>query len=272
MHKAAVIGSPLSHSLSPFLFQEFSKATGRSIEYRAQEISADDLASAYTEAQAAGIVGWNVTLPHKVRILDFVGARDESVDAVGAANVVRFRDNRAFNTDAMGFLAPLEREGFSPFGHRALIFGAGGAARAVGAALKGARAADILFVNRTGEKARDLAHRFGGRALTPDDAQLPEELAQADLVINATSLGLGGEGTPLPHGLAPRKGAWAYDLVYNPAETPFLAAAEREGAQTFGGMPMLVAQGAAAWRLWFDETLPPAALKDAEAALARRLK
>ena len=270
--KAAVIGTPLGHTLSPEVFQQFAAKMGRDIEYKPLELASERLAVAFALARSDGTVGWNITLPHKIAALSLVDEIDSSAQEIGAANVIRFgQTTTAFNTDALGFLAPMEREGFSPFGHRAVVFGAGGAARAVAAALHSVRAAEVLIVNRTLSKAQTLAADFSARAMAPDDAGLADAVAQADLLVNATSLGLGGEGNPLPKGMAPRRGAWAYDLVYRPIETPFLLAAKAAGAETFCGLPMLVAQAAATWRIWFNETIPNEALVEIEATLARRI-
>ncbi|MFH1725899.1 MAG: shikimate dehydrogenase, partial [Elusimicrobiota bacterium] len=130
----------------------------------------------------------------------------------------------------------------------------GGAARAVCAALARAGAGEVDVLNRTPAKAEALAARFGARAGSLEAAAAL--VSAADLVVNATSVGLDGTGSPLPPGQRFKAGAWAYDLVYRPAETPFLRAAREGGAGALGGMGMLVAQAAATWRIWFGEIVP----------------
>ncbi|MBI5211402.1 MAG: shikimate dehydrogenase [Elusimicrobia bacterium] len=252
---AAVVGRPVRHSLSPRLFKLLAAELGRELRYRAVEVDARRLAQALGSARRGPWVGWNVTLPHKVRILSLLDGLDDSARAAGAANVVRFEDGRAmgYNTDAAGFLVPLGRAGFAVRGCRAVVLGAGGAGRAACLALTRAGARRVLVFNRTFENARVVAAGLG--AVAGPLSQAAEAVREADLVVNATSLGLEGRGCPLAPGARFKTGALAYDLVYRPALTPFLAQARAGGAGTLGGLGMLVGQALETWRIWFGETV-----------------
>jgi shikimate dehydrogenase len=149
-----------------------------------------------------------------------------------------------------------------------VVLGAGGAARAVCAALRGRGVGELVDGNRTAEKARELARLFKGKALDWGSGELEDAVSRAELVVNATALGLGGEGSPLPPGARFRRGALAYDLVYRPRLTPFLRAAQGAGARCLGGLGMLVSQAAAAWRIWLGGTFTPSLLQGIEEDLA----
>jgi len=267
---AAVIGDPVAHSLSPDIFRAFSREAGRPLSYRALRVPLERLKDGVRRAKKSGWIGWNVTLPHKIAIIGLLDELDASAREIGAVNVVRFARGRAvgYNTDAEGFWEPLRRRGFSARGSRAVVFGAGGAARAACAALM-AQKAEVVVLNRTEARARALSEALKLR-WAPMSA-CAAELAAADLVVNATSAGLDGRACPLPEGAAFKPGALAYDLVYRPARTPFLKRAEQGGARTLGGLAMLVAQAAATWKIWFTEDVPAGSAERIEAELDRRI-
>ena len=207
----------------------------------------------------SGFRGANVTIPHKVAALALADEASDTARAVGAANTLTFDGGRiaAENTDAGGFLAAL---GEPPAGMRALVLGAGGAARAVVWALVDAGAADVAVWNRTPVRARELAETLGARAV-----ERPEP---ADLVVNATSVGLEpGDGLDaLP--LGGLDGATiACDLVYRPdALTPFAAWGTRAGARVVDGLEVLVRQGAIAFEAWTGRTAPLGTMRGAARA------
>jgi shikimate dehydrogenase len=191
----------------------------------------------------SGYAGANVTIPHKLAALELADSASDVARAIGAANTLTFGDGiAADNTDAPGFIDAL---GESPRGLRALVLGAGGAARAVVWALADAGAADVAVWNRTPERARELAEAFGARAVTAAEP--------ADIVVNTTAVGLheGDDAAQLPlHGLGqPRL---ACELVYrgDGAQTPFAAWATRAGARVVDGIEILVRQGALSFRRW----------------------
>ncbi|TBR26230.1 shikimate dehydrogenase [bacterium] len=265
--KAAVVGDPVAHSLSPRLFAFWSKARGRDLEYEALKVTHAAFRETFTYARSESVwVGWNVTLPHKELAAQLSDELDASAEQPGAANVLLFRDGRAigYNTDAQGFLDSLTAAGCEPFGTRCVVLGAGGAAAGVVAALRRSGAADVMVLNRTPERAASLAKRFGLAYGGLEGAA--GVIAGADLVVNATAAGLGG-GSPLPDGARFREGAWAVDLLYRPQETPFMAQARAAGARPLGGLGMLVRQGAAAWKLFFGDALGEPEIRAGEAHL-----
>ena len=266
---AAVVGWPVAHSLSPRIFRAFRTAMDRPLFYRALSVKPELLESTLLAAAKGGWVGWNVTLPHKVTALELMDRVDATAQEAGAVNAVRFLKGKSigYNTDADGFLMPLARRGVELKGRRCVVLGAGGAARAVCASLLRVRVAEILVFNRTASKARALASAFGGRVGDWDVYNRRKAAAEADLVVNATSIGMDGKSSPLPTLTSFKPGALAYDLVYRPLETPFLKEARESGVMAMGGVGMLVAQAEATWRIWFDEELPDGLLAEVEAEL-----
>lgn len=225
------------------------------MDYRALPIKPGDLESAVKSAKAEPWVGWNVTIPHKVNILPLMDSLDASADDIGAVNVVHFRDKAAigYNTDAEGFITPLRQIGFPVDGCRAVVFGSGGAARAVCQSLVNARA-DVMVVGRTLSHIRPLERAFGVRSAGMDKAS--EWSAKADLIVNATPLGMDGKSSPVPSKTRFKTGSLAYDLVYKPSQTPFLKQALAQGIRPLGGLAMLVGQAVATWKIWFNEDVP----------------
>jgi shikimate dehydrogenase len=254
-------------------------ATGRRGAYVACDVPPERLGDAVRGLLALGFSGANVTVPHKVAVMHLADRLDASAVAAGAVNVLAVADGRleGFNTDGPGFLRSLEEAGWDPAGRRAVLLGAGGAARAVAAALLQAGAQRVTVANRTPERGAELVGRLGaaapGRleACAWDSTELLERLRSADLVVNCTSVGMHpreGE-TPLAD-LAPLPSTCLVaDLVYNPPETALLRAARRRGLATHGGVGMLAWQAALAWEIWFGEVGPVAVFADAaQAALA----
>ncbi len=265
--RAAVVGDPVAHSLSPRLFGRWAEGRGRALAYEALRIPPSEFRGELARARNEGVwLGWSVTLPHKEAAASLADEVDPSAEQPGSANVLLFRDGRAIahNTDGQGFLDSLSAAGAEPFGLRAVVVGAGGAAAGVVAALRRAGAAEVVVLNRTPARAAALAKRFGLAYAGLDAAA--GFVGTADLVVNATAAGLSG-GSPLPPGTPFRAGAWAVDLLYRPKETPFMAAARAAGARPLGGLGMLVRQGALAWRLFFGDVLREDEVRSGEAYL-----
>jgi shikimate dehydrogenase len=270
---AAVIGDPVRHSLSPAIHNAAFRALGLDWIYVALVVPDAALPAALAGTRALGLGGLSVTMPHKAAVAAAVDRRTTDVDALGAANtvVVDGGDLVGHNTDGPGFLDALRRdEGFDPAGRRCVVVGAGGAARAVVRALAAAGAADVAVVNRNAERRHRAVALAGpvGRGGTVEDAD------GADLVVNATPIGMGpviagpGGEVPLPVP-AERLGAGqlVIDLVYDPPLTPFLVAARNRGAAVANGVGMLVHQAAHAFRLW-TALEPPLEVMSAAATAA----
>jgi len=270
-----VIGDPVSHSLSPLLHNAAFDAMGMDWVSVGFEVRAGRAAEALGGMRALGIAGLSVTTPHKEAAASSVDELSDLAKALGAANCVIARDGRLLgdSTDGEGFLEALRRgTGFDPSGRRCAVIGAGGAARAVVLALARAGAGEVVVLNRTRERAVVAAALAGeaGRVGTDDD------LPAVDLVVQATSLGMtggaagsragdGGDVAPGSQELAVdpdllRPSQLVVDLVYHPALTPMLRAAEERGARTLGGLGMLVHQAALAVERWTGREAPVEAM------------
>ena len=243
----AVIGHPVAHSKSPWIHAEFARACGQDIEYGRIDAPADGFRAAVEAFRAAGGKGLNVTLPFKEEAFRYCGAASARARAAGAANTLDFKSGcRADNTDGVGLVRDLASNLAFPLRERrALLVGAGGAARGVAGALLEAGVALLVIANRTASKAAALAERFPG-AHASGFAAL--EGRSFDLVVNATSAGLSGESPQLPPGLLGRN-VLAYDMVYG-KDTPFLASARAAGARACDGIGMLVEQAAESFFIW----------------------
>lgn len=247
----AVLGNPIAHSLSPPMHNAWLAAAGIDAAYVALPIEGD----VFGALPALGLFGANVTVPHKERAAAIATRKDDAVTRLGAANVLHFApggDVAAFNTDAPGFVASLDQDapGWRSRVNTALVIGAGGAARAIAWGLAAAGVPRILVSNRTEARAHEVCAICPGSAPWPW-ANLGDAFAQADLIVNATSLGLAGGPSPeWPIAAAPAH-ALVADAVYKPLETPLLAGAKARGLATVDGLGMLIHQGALAFEIWF---------------------
>jgi shikimate dehydrogenase len=274
-----VIGDPVAHSLSPLIHNAAFDAMGLDWVSVAFRVAAGHVPEAFSGMRALEIAGLSVTTPHKDAAAASVDELSELARRLGAVNCVIWRDGLLFgdSTDGEGFVRALRRGcEFDPQGSRCAVFGAGGAARAVVVALAEAGATEVVVVNRTRERALRAATLAGdvGRVGSPKD------VTGADLVVQATSLGMAGAPSreesntpsraPKPGADAPYGGSAAMpvdpdllhrgqlvaELVVNPLVTPFMEAAEARGARAFGGLGMLVHQAALAIELWTGEQAP----------------
>jgi shikimate dehydrogenase len=258
-----VLGDPVDHSLSPAMHNAAFAAAGLPHVYLRYRVPAVALPAAMREAKALRMGGLNLTVPLKEAVLPLLDAITREAERAGAVNTIVFsRDGRTLgdNTDGEGFLRALRgRIGFR--GARAVIIGAGGSARAVGAALCRAGCAAIIVANRTvarGERLAERLARLGGAAIrvVPLAALARGDvLESAALVVNATPLGLAGARLRVRYAAAPGRCLFV-DLVYAPRPTPFLAGARRAGRPTLDGAHMLLHQGALAFEAWTGQRAP----------------
>jgi shikimate dehydrogenase len=256
---AAVIGWPVHHSLSPAMQNAAIEDLGLDWIYVALAVRPEGLAAALAGARAIGMVGLSVTIPHKQAVMGLLDRIDPVAEAIGAVNTVHFTEDGGsvgYNTDAEGYVRTVEAESAARFaGATVLQIGAGGAGRAMAAGALAAGAARLLLHNRTAKTARELAatlrERYPSSAVeSVEEGDLIARSGEAGIIANATSLGLReGDALPLPE-VALRPGQVVFDTVYNPAETPLLAAARRAGALPVGGLGMLARQGARALEIW----------------------
>jgi shikimate dehydrogenase len=269
---AGVIGTPIRHSLSPVIFNAAFGAAGLDWAYLAFEVPEGAAGLALGGVRALGIEGLSVTMPHKAAVIAGLDSLSDDAAALGAVNCISRRGTllHGDNTDGPGFADALRiDEGIEVAGARCVVVGAGGAGRAVARALGQAGASSIAILNRSAEPAARAAALAGPAA----SVGTPADLADADLVVNATPLGMGvvittaGEPEPLPVDVD-RLGAGqvVVDLVYHPAVTPLLAAARERGLRTVNGLGMLIHQAALAFRLWTGEDPPLEAMSAAAVA------
>lgn len=250
-----LLGHPVGHSLSPRLQNAALVHAGLALRYEALDVPPDRLA-ATMKALAAERAAGNVTIPHKAAVHALSARRTAEAERVGAVNTFWHEGDALVgdNTDVAGFEALARRVlGELPAGARVVVLGAGGGAAAVCAAITCWRAAQVAIIGRSPARAEALASRFPGVAVVAGlDAE--QALAAADIVVNATPVGLGDDAHPVPLG-ALRRDAAVMDLVYRPGETAWVRAARAAGHRAADGLEMLIAQGAHAFERWFG--FPP---------------
>lgn len=256
-----LLGHPVGHSLSPAMQAAAFTACGVDARYLAVDVTPAELAGAVRELRQPDVVGANVTVPHKVAVMPLMDELSADARRVGAVNTVMRRGSRLVgdNTDSQGFLLALGELGLEPRGLRCVVLGAGGAARAVAAALLAA-GAEVALHNRSRSRAEQLAAELAplGHVALPAATELGAVVRAAELLVQASAAGMegvAGGALPLPEGLLPRAGA-VMDLVYRPLETPLLARARAAGLATQSGLPMLLHQGALAFERWFRRPAP----------------
>jgi len=274
-----VMGWPIEHSVSPAMHNAAFAALGLDGCYLAFAVPPQRLPEAVRGVRALGLRGVNVTVPHKQAVIALMDELTPEAARIGAVNTILVRGGSVIdgattsegpalvghNTDASGFLAALREAGFEPRGCRALVLGAGGAARAVVYALASV-GAQVTILNRRPERAAALAAEYASffpAARLSAEILAPEVLARvapgADLVVNATSLGMAPaiDTTPWPEETPFPAGGLLFDLVYNPRQTRCMNQALAAGARALDGLRMLVYQGAEAFQLWTG-VRPPA--------------
>lgn len=255
---AGVIGHPISHSKSPRLHGHWLKTYGINGHYIPMDVAPQDLAQVVRMLPKAGFVGVNITIPHKEAVMAVADQITDRATLIGAVNTLIFREDGrilADNTDGYGFMENLRAGApdWDPKSGPAVVFGAGGAARAVISALAEAGVPEVIVTNRTRVRADKLKDDFGQRVTVADWVQAGNVVEDARLVVNTTSLGMIGKPelrVPLD-GL--RADAVVTDLVYAPLKTRLLAEAEEMGCTTVDGLGMLLHQAVPGFERWFGE-------------------
>ncbi len=262
----ALIGDPIEHSVSPVMHNAAFRKLGLDYVYVPFRVKAGELAQAVDGLRALNIMGFNVTIPHKVSIIPMLDGLDPLAEKIGAVNtVVNDGGNfRGYNTDAVGFLQALLERGIEPDGKDVVVLGAGGASRAISYVLA-ERNAHLTILNRQLELdwAEELAHRIYHdfekevRVLELSSENLAAALEGADILVNATSVGMSPQSqeSPAPAELL-RSDLVVFDIVNNPVRTRLLKDAQAAGARTIEGVEMLVWQGALAFEKWVGQKAP----------------
>jgi shikimate dehydrogenase len=259
----AIIGDPVEHSMSPAMQNAAFASLKLDYVFVPFHVRAGDLQKAIEGIRALGMRGLGVTIPHKVAVMQYLDEIDPLAEKIGAVNIIVNKNGtlKGHNTDGPGFLRALLNADVEPGGKAVAILGAGGAARAIGFVLA-ERGAKLTILNRTPDKAEELAQRMSRsankvEALPLDKSNLSKALPKAEIVVNCTSVGMS------PHGEETIVDAWmlhagqvVFDSVYNPMQTLLLKEAEKAGAKTISGVEMLVCQGAVAFELWTGQKAP----------------
>jgi shikimate dehydrogenase len=270
---AGVIGNPITHTLSPAMHNAAFQTLGIAAVYVPLGVPEAGLIPLIETLQSLKALGANVTVPYKEKVFAWLG-RDhcsDNANKIGAVNTLIFKDGEIFghNTDSLGFSLCLHEAGFLIPGNRAVLLGGGGAARAVAFPLLNTQirslAVSEIDRERVDRMALDLKDAGEAQvlAMAPHSAELRAALQEADLIINATPLGLKlQDPLPVDQAWLP-SGRCVMDLVYGAGDTPFLAAARAKGNKVIPGWQMLLHQGAAAFELWTNQPAPLAEMKKA---------
>jgi shikimate dehydrogenase len=273
-----LIGYPLKHSVSRYFQQAALDYYGLDVRYEAWETTSGELPDIVKNLRKPENLGANVTVPYKERVLPLLDEVDNLASAIGAVNTIVKKEDKLVgsNTDAYGFVEALDKEGhFDPRGKKVVMLGAGGVARAVSFTLSQRKIGSLAVTDGIFERAsalvEDLMGRIGEASSRSKDSKpsisafewrnldLAGTLAGCELIVHCTTIGMKDspqEGqSPLRLEVIP-KGVLVYDVVYNPRLTPLLRLAQEAGANTLGGLPMLVYQGAASFKLWIGREAP----------------
>lgn len=267
-----LIGDPVAHSMSPAMHNAAFAASGLDFIYVPFRVKKERLEEAIGGLRGLNIRGLNVTIPHKVAVIPFLDGLDELAGKIGAVNTIVNEGGRltGHNTDAGGFLRALVESGIEPAGQKVVILGAGGAARAIAFTLAENGASPVILnrklefgwaVSLAGQLEQAFNIKVAARELT--EANLEAALRRADILVNATSVGMSPhtDETPIPRRLLKAELA-VFDVVYNPRQTRLLAEAGAVGAVTISGLEMLVWQGALAFELWTGHKAPAALMRE----------
>lgn len=255
-----IFGHPVGHSLSPDIHNAWFRQYGIDARYDRYDVAPSNLAAEFRMAKDRGIAGLNVTVPHKQAIVELLDDMGSEVRAIGACNTIKLESGgryRGYNTDAEGFVLSLADDGVRFRHAKALVIGAGGAARAIVYGLLHAGVESVTILNRTHRNAVELAndmrtHVLGGQALTArgwDGSAIDVSQYRADLVVHTTTKGMSGDN-PSPELRGDLHGIAVVDIVYRPLETALLQQARTLGASTYDGLRMLAGQAALSFEIW----------------------
>jgi len=268
-----IIGCPIGHSLSPVMHNAAFEAMDLDFLYIPLEVELRRIRLSLKALRKLGFCGFNVTIPHKRRILAFLDRLSPEARLIGAVNTVEIREGRwiGHNTDGRGFLRGfVEKTGESISGRRILVLGAGGAARAVAFQCVLESGAALTILNRSSSRAEELVRdlrRLPGRCSVTthpwSGASLRAGAREAEIIINATSVGMKRNDPPLLPPNVLRPDHIVCDLIYKPPVTPLIRMAQLKGAKAINGIGMLVHQGALAFEIWTGRRPPPGVMEGA---------
>jgi shikimate dehydrogenase len=265
-----VVGFPVKHSFSPAMHNAAFNSLKINAEYRLFEVSPDDLGSFFAGLRQNNVFGLNITIPYKERVVPLLDWVSEEASFIGAVNTVRLARERTegFNTDGEGFIRHLrEAMGFDPLKKSIAILGAGGAARAISVYLARSKAKHIIVYDIDQEKTQKfivhLRDNFPGVDITGVNSQAGLLLAEINLLVNATPVGMKPSDPCLVRADEFHPGLCVYDLIYNPRETSLLKLAKEKGCKTANGLGMLLYQGMRSFEIWTGRGAPKEIMEQA---------
>ena len=264
-------GDPIAENPTGVMQEAAFAAADLNWRYLMLDVKAEALADAIAGAKAFGMRGFNLTIPHKVAVIDYLDEVSPSVEVIGAVNTVTCKGGRLIgdNTDGKGFMRGIENAAFDPKGKRVVMLGAGGAARAAAAELLLAGVANLLVVNRTLKRGATMVDDLKTKTRGPIRFEAWEGTfpvpVDTDLLVNATSIGLhpNVEEQPDVDLSAAQPAMLVCDVVINPPETRFLRTAKEQGFAVLDGLTMLVYQGVIAFQLWTGQDPDPVVMREA---------
>ena len=262
---AAVVANPIKHSISPFIHNSAFEATNTNGVYLAWEVDATELAETVANIRRYQMYGINLSMPYKEQVIPYLDQLSEEVCLIGAVNTVVNREGTliGYNTDGKGFFKSLPS--FKISGKKMVLLGAGGAAKAIlaQAILDGVSQISVFVRSSSMEKTRPYLEKiqnatgFRVDLFALEDIQdLQDSITQADLLVNATSVGMDGSSQPIPTSIVLPEKLMVADVIYQPFETPFLKWARNQGNQSINGLGMLLYQAAEAFELWTGKEMP----------------
>lgn len=262
---AAVVANPIKHSISPFIHNSAFEATNTNGVYLAWEVGATDLAETVANIRRYQMYGINLSMPYKEQVIPYLDQLSEEACLIGAVNTVVNREGTliGYNTDGKGFFKSLPS--FKISRKRLVLLGAGGAAKAIlaQAILDGVSQISVFVRSSSMEKTRPYLEKIqnatGFRVdlfALEDVQELQDSITQADLLVNATSVGMDGSSQPIPTSIVLPEKLMVADVIYQPFETPFLKWAKNQGNQSINGLGMLLYQAAEAFELWTGKEMP----------------
>lgn len=262
---AAVVANPIKHSISPFIHNSAFEATNTNGVYLAWEVDATELAETVANIRRYQMYGINLSMPYKEQVIPYLDQLSEEACLIGAVNTVVNREGTliGYNTDGKGFFKSLPS--FKISRKRLVLLGAGGAAKAIlaQAILDGVSQISVFVRSSSMEKTRPYLEKiqnttgFRVDLLALEDVQdLQDSITRADLLVNATSVGMDGSSQPIPTSIVLPEKLMVADVIYQPFETPFLKWARNQGNQSINGLGMLLYQAAEAFELWTGKEMP----------------
>lgn len=262
-----LIGYPLKHSRSPHMHNSSFQKLGLDFVYLAFEVEDGKIEEGINAMKTFNAIGFNVTMPHKEKVVKFLDEVSEDAKLIGSVNTVLNKDGKmiGYNTDGRGFVKALEMSDIEYKGRKVVVLGSGGAARAVAIQLAFDGASEVVIANRTQSKAEEIANTINeniytshGRVVDLKDSTLKDELLDSSILVNCTSVGMKDtiDKSVINNSDVFHKGLFVVDIIYDPLKTKFLSMAEEAGCRVMNGIDMMIYQGALAFKIWTGVEMP----------------